>query len=331
MKGQKKKGNNLVRILIVVLAIGFVFFGVKLATGLSEQNEERTASHQAGPPAASTWGNRVDYEGAKYRTNNSISTFLFLGIDYGAKEETGNMIGTGGRSDTIILFVMDDDTKTIRTLLIPRDTMVSVDLYDQKGEYSFSGTMQINMQYTFGDSRKRSCFLTKKKVSDLLLGVRIDDHLSLDAEGIAPIVDQMGGIPVTFHEDYTDIDPAYEKRKTMTLTGADMEKFVRERDIETSGSAITRSYRHFDLLQNAFESLQKNKTGKSLEDVLSLASEYIESDLDTKILEKLRTYKFEEEAIMLPGELKKGELHDEYYADEKAVAELVLKLFYTEQ
>ena len=331
MKDRNRKGNNLVRILIVILAVGFVFFGVKLATGLTEQNEDRSASGKAGPPAASTWGNRVDYEGTKYRTNNSISTFLFLGVDYGAKEETGNMIGTGGRSDTIILFILDDDSKTVKTLLIPRDTMVSVDLYNQKGDYSFSGTMQINMQYAFGDSRKRSCYLSKKKVSDLLLGVRIDDYLSLDAEGIAPIVDKLGGIEVEFHDDYTDIDPSYEKGKTVTLTGADMEKFVRKRDTEVSGSAITRSYRHFDLLQNAFESLQSGKTGKSIEDVLSLASEYIETDLDTKALEKLTTYRFEEEAIMLPGELKKGELHDEYYADEKAVAELVLKLFYTEQ
>jgi LCP family protein required for cell wall assembly len=326
----KGKHYNLIRILIVVMAVLFVVFGTKFATTLLDRAEVKESSSWSAPErsTAPTLGTKEEYNGKKYRLNSSISTVLFLGTDYGEHEE--GVLGSGARSDTIILFVLDDESKTIKALLIPRDTMVSVDLYEANGDYAMSVSGQITLQYGSGDSPARSCYLTKKKVSELLYGIRIDDTFAFYAAGIVPVVDSLGGLTITLHDDYTDIDPSYTEGATVTLSGEEMEAFVRTRDIEVSESNIVRINRHFDLLRNAFS--QMGGSGKiDLEDLVDKASQYVQSDVDADTLKKLSAYKFIEESIMLPGHTVKGEYHDEYYVDEEALKGILIELFYQER
>ena len=56
-------------------------------------------------------------------------------------------------------------------------------------------------------------------------------------DAIATVVDAIGGLRLTFDQDYSYIDPAYRKGVTLTLDGNAAESFIRYRDKEELGSA----------------------------------------------------------------------------------------------
>ena len=325
---KKSKQYHLIRIAGILLAALFLFSAVKLAGSIMDKNAaEREAEVRDARPVTETWGSKVEYNDQKYHQRHAVNTVLFLGIDDAATVQTEGNIGTGGRSDTLMLFILDDDMSTIQMLLIPRDTMVNVDLYKVNGDYAFSGEMQINMQYAFGDSPKRSCYLTKRKVSELLYGRRIDACVSLTMEGISEIIDSVGGITVAMSEDYEDDGVLYPKGSVVELTGENAEHFIRFRDQET-GANLVRMNRHFDVLQGLLAKVKGTDTDKLIDQMSDAADKYIESDLDAETLKKLTTYRMEDTYIMLPGETVQGESHDEYYVNEEELKVLVLALFY---
>jgi LCP family protein required for cell wall assembly len=331
---RRNKRYYITRALIAVFALAFIFSGAMMIRTLVKQSQAKQHNAWTAPTGSETetLAAKEEYQGKKYRLNSSLSTVLFLGIDYGSEEDNkGNVVGTEGRSDTIILFILDDDNKTIKALLIPRDTMVNVDYYDEKGYYFTSAYTQITRQYSFGDSRKRSNYLTRKKVSEALLGIRVDDCLSFDAAGIVPVVEALGGVTITFTEDHTDIDPAYKKGASVKLSGKEMEHFIRERDVEETGSNIPRVLRSYDLVQSVFTQLKNGTANYTLDELSDIASEYIESDLDAETLKKLSSYTFIDETILLPGETTRPGKYDEYHLNVEEEKELLLELFYKER
>ena len=104
---------------------------------------------------------------------------------------------------------------------VSRDTMTDVRIYDESGEYLATEHAQIALQYAYGTSAKRSIQMTKEAVSNLLYEVPIRSYVSLNVEGIAPIVDAMGrGYPYDsrrLHYDRSSVyarERAYIKRRT---------------------------------------------------------------------------------------------------------------------
>lgn len=271
------------------------------------------------------WGSTITVDGVRWRINHELETVLLLGIDSHEDVVSNEILGTGGRADTILLAVLDNGQKTIQLLEISRDTMLSVDVYDKDRKFLFAGEMQVNMQYAFGDSPARSCQLMRRKISELLYGIPIDSTASVTLDGINAVVDALGGVTVTLEEDWTDIDPAYTVGATVTLDGAQMERFLRYRDYSVLGTNDQRMRRQRWLIQQL---LPKLTAGDSLEQVLSAAEPYLQSDISADTLQKLRTYSQAGSPIKLPGETRKGELHDEYYLDEATLQQLILDLFY---
>ena len=45
-------------------------------------------------------------------------------------------------------------------------------------------------------------------------------------------------------------------------------------------------------------------------------------------MKKLSEYEFEDEIVILPGEMTSGPEHDEYILDDEKTYEIILKLFY---
>ena len=311
----------------------FLFFAVKLVSSLSDRRAAQVnrASEISATENSRSWGSSVEIDGKKYHIKDRISTVLFLGVDYGNENASEGNIGTGPRSDTMILFVLDDAAKTIQTVMISRDTMAEVDLYKANGDYAFSGTMQITMQYTFGDSPRRACYLTKKAVSRLLYEARIDYCLSLALSGLSEIIDELGGLTITMPEDYTDIDFRFEKGAQVTLTGAEAEQFIRVRDADEFGSNNVRMTRQFELVKELFSELGSKGGASYIEEVLEKADAYVESDLDADTIQKFATYTFLPEPIYLPGEDVQGEFHDEFYVNDPELQQLLLSLLYEER
>lgn len=309
------------RYLIVLLA------SVLLLTACAGPGKTESAVLQTTEPAVAEWGRTVTRNGHAWRYNTRLTTVLFLGVDTTEIKEEHNYIGNGGRSDTMLLLVLNPDTQTTDMILISRDTMATVGVYDRDREKLYDGFMQITMQYAFGDNPKRSCMLSKKAVSQMLLDLPIDYYCSMTLDGISAAVQNLGSLTVTLQDDWTDIDPAYTAGETVTMDGRMVERFLRYRDLEVSGSNSVRMERQAWFIKQMFESLFKS--GKvTAEKLLSSVEPYMETDMNADTIQSLTHFRLADKARVLPGGVVEGRKHDEYYIDEEAMKDLLLDVFY---
>lgn len=319
------------KIFISVICIGLLLTAVLCGVSLIK-NKDKPANNPVSAstlyqPESESTADKIELDGKNYIFNNDITTVLVLGIDQ-EKGETGITIGNGGRSDVISLLILNNKNKTIEVLNISRDSMVEVDVYGNSGDFLFSKTMQITMQYNFGDSPKRSCWLAKNKVSELLYNIPINYTLSFTMDGIKPMVNFFGGVEVTIPEDYTIIDPAFEKNAKVVLNGEQAEQYIRYRDIESLGSNNERMKRHVSFVK-ALKSKFSNKISQdTIEKLQKLAAPYIESSLNAQTIDKLSAYKMTDNFMNVPGEDFQGEKHDEFYVDKTALKKMIVDLFY---
>lgn len=326
--------------MILPLLVAIVVIGLGVVAGLLLAQRQTTPAQQSSddsnqnsealePDDGSDLDSTIQVNGQTYQYRDGLKTILFLGIDQSAEASVGDVIGSGGRSDTILLYLLDENTQTTQTLEISRDTMMDVDVYNSNGDYAFTGEMQLNMQYAFGKTPRISCRLTREKVSELLYGVKIDACLSLTMDGIAEIVDSIGGVNITFDQDYTYVDPAFTQGTTLKLDGEQAFNFVHYRDIEQQGSNESRMARQRLFQRALYEQIHNSQDPASTAMTLWNAAEpYLQSDLSASEIQALAEYEMEDTSYQVPGESVAGELHDEFYVDEQALQELIIQLFY---
>ena len=233
----KKKSNvfYLVCIAVMIISIAYViwYFAGHSKRISAEENNSETLQYAA--ENSGTYQN-VTYNGKSYTYNRNLKTMLFMGIDQHDEAGSYSYKGTGGRSDCMILFIMNEADGTAKMLEISRDTMTKIAVYDTKGEYALDSTMQLTMQYSFGDGANKSCRLTKEAISNLLHNIPIDEYFSMNIDGIKVLNDAIGGVTLTVPQDYTEIDPEFKEGETITLDGEQAEKYVRKRDTSVTGS-----------------------------------------------------------------------------------------------
>ncbi len=269
----------------------------------------------------------ITYNGDRYDVNTAVDKVLFLGIDQSDQKKEESGIQDGGTSEVIILFVIDNEKRTITPLEINRDTMVQVDIYDNEGKFLTSGEKQLAMQYSYGASPRKASNLTKEKISDLLSGTRIDSVVALSMDGIEPIVNSIDGVVMKMETDETDISPEYTKGAVIRFDGASAKAFVQERDLNVRESNIDRMDRQTRFMLALFRNIQE-KGGEILQTMEDAAGDYLYEDIDADSMDHFTDYEFAEEIMTLPGENVEGILHDEFYIYEEDVMETVLKLFY---
>ena len=337
----KKKSYLWIAVVLILLAgmVGGFLIALRQARGNDRTSPSQSRVDSAPEEAQSApletddtsededWNSVIEYQGETWKINNRLTTVLFMGIDSKASVESHNTVGNGGRADTILLFVLNKDTETMQLIQISRDTMTEVDVYDDDRDLIYSGVMQLTMQYAFGDSATRSCMLMKKTVSELLYGIDIDDYCALTIDGMGSIVDAMGGITVTLEDDWTDISPSYTKGATVTMDSAAVERFVRYRDIEVTGSNDTRMERQAWFLQELFHQMA-SKGGNELLSLYDAAGRDLTTDMDAETIRNMAKYTLDENTVKLPGHTVEGDLHDEYYLDEEALQDLLVNTFY---
>lgn len=308
-------------VLIVVFAVGILAARAYMSreTAMEDVDIDEEAGFET-----------ITYNGEKYRYNTDLKTILFMGVDNTDPVEEQKYAGRGGQSDVLLLFILNTSEKTIQTLQISRDSMIDVDVYDMDGTQIATEKVQIATQYAYGDGAKKSCLLTKEKVSELLYGIPIQSFLSLNIDGIATISEAIGGIKITVPEDYTMIDPSFEKGKEIVLKGEQAEKYIRYRDTTVTGSNNDRMERQSQVVQAAALQLPKQlkEDSELYKQLISGAKLYMVTDLSTGEIDKFISYKSESEMERVPGDVVAGEKHDEFHVDDEKLYDLLVKLFY---
>lgn len=277
----------------------------------------------------------ITYQGQPYLPKRDLTTLLFMGIDTSqTQEQAGSPFRNGGQADFLLLLVLDPQDQTVTPIQIERDTLAEITILGVFGNDAGTRTAQICLSHGFGDGKEQSCRFTVQAVSKLLLGAPIDFYISMNMDGIPVLNDQLGGITVTLADDFSRMDPAMVPGATLTLRGKQAEYFVRSRTDIGEGTNESRMVRQRMFLDEAQKKLdgQIRANVNFVGDLFDALSPYMVTDMKRGRLinEAWGSREYVRQPIVHPaGEYGVGDTgFVEFYADEKALEDLVIRTFY---
>ncbi len=279
----------------------------------------------------------IKHQGKIYAYNEDIMTFLFMGIDKNSEAKEVKEGTNGGQADALFLAVMDPLDKTIRVIGINRNTMTDIDVYNKDGAYVTTTKAQIAVQHGFGNGVEKSCEYQKKAVSRLFYDLPIHGYAAINMSAIPTINDAVGGVEVTVLEDLTKVDKSFKKGESIHLMGKSAFWYVKYRDTKEFGSAdmrLARQKQYLDRFIAAAKSAAKKDISVAAElyqAVIPMMTTDITLDEVAYLAPILVDYRFDEDSFyMMDGETVMGEQYEEFYADEDALYEMILEVFYEE-
>lgn len=171
-----------------------------------------------------------------------------------------------GRSDTLMVVMLDPKTDQVTVLSIPRDTRVRI---------PGKGWDKINHAFAFGGYK-----LTQETVEDFL-GVRIHHYVVIDFKGFKSIVDAVDGIDIDvekrmYYEDpydnlVIDLQPGMQH-----LTGEQAIHYVRYRDEEGDIGRVKRQQKFIKAL---YDKVTSPSNIKNMPQLLKVVSGMVKTDM----------------------------------------------------
>lgn len=205
-KKKRRRKRIVVSIITIFIALifGGLFYAYSFISGL------KTNNLGIGIPPASK--------------NDSINV-LVLGMDIGDVDIQGNK-GIR-RSDSIMVFNYNPNTKKAHIVSIPRDTLIEVDAYLDTGEYK--KYWKINSAYVLGGEEEVITHV------ESLLDININYIVEIDYNAFRSVVDAIGGVEMTieqdmfYDDDAQDLHINFKAGETVLLDGKKAEEFFRWR------------------------------------------------------------------------------------------------------
>ena len=273
-----------------------------------------------------------------YQYNVDLVNILLVGVDTGL----GRTNDMGYNSDVLILLSVDQTTKKVTCLSIPRDTQATFNKYNQN-TLKISGeiTTKINNAFAQGGGPKKYSYLNAKDAVSKLLYVTADDgskisvpihyHIGVNMDGIRAVVDALGGVKMTMSYDMTYYDSAMRKGATLNLTGRQALTYVRERmHIPNSGGDIERTQRQREFIVAAASKIKSMGAYETAQRLFDPLLRYVDTDLTlqnclklAKLLDNVDLSTLEMQT--LPGATSSN---GNYICDHAKKEELVLKFYY---
>lgn len=285
------------------------------------------------------------YRGNSYVLNEDLVTALVMGID----KETVTRVGgqswsaeeaggyAGGQADALFLAVINPHKKNISVIAINRNAMADVDVFDEDGNYQGVYTKQIALQHGYGDGGEESCLRQVKAVSRMFHDIPIHVYAAISMDAIPELNDVLGGITVEVLDDiiYPEYDMDLHQGDTVTLNGEKAYWYVRLRNENVFNSNELRLQRQKQYL-TTFAAQAKNLSVKDVRVAVKLyqaASKYTVTNVDlnrfTYMATEYLNYDFDvKDLYSLQGEVIQGNQFEEFYVDEDALQELIMKVFY---
>lgn len=293
-----------------------------------------------------TAGNSVDmkngyrtltYQGKEYQYNSLITTVLYAGIDSKGKMEASAQYSNQARADSVSLVILDKKHEKMSILALNRDTMTPVRRYTRSGTDMGLYETHLGYAYSYGNGGEASCENLKEAVENLL-GIPVDEYAVTNQTSMPYINNLAGGITLTVpNDDLAEKYPELRKGAQVTLDDSNVTDFLQYRDIEKDFSNEGRIERQQTYI-NAYVPKIKEKIKEDMNGLwgeLEQMGDYLQTSITrNKYLELanlLGSVSFTEADYYRPeGEDQAGELHDEFYVEEDALQELVIRLFYEE-
>lgn len=327
------------KMLILGLATAVIFVGLAATVVINKLKEQKNY-HVTGANSVDVGaGYRyTEYNGKKYQYNNRVTTLLYAGLDSFDELKQTATYGDKARADSIMLIVLDEVSKKMSVVAINRDTMTEVHRFSRKGDDLGVYVTHLGYAYTNGDGGEASCENLKTAVSTLFNNLPIDGYMVSNQTSIVMINDLVGGVTVTVPND--DLAAKYPELTTgnvVTLDESNVRAYVQQRDTDVDFSNEGRIERQKSFVlsfMDEFGTIVK-EDASSVWDSLEACSDWMQTDITKNKYLSLadafsNTNLTPDSYYILEGEDQLGELHDEFYYDEDALQELIIKLFYRE-
>ena len=369
MKTRKKKKNKIGRIavavlsavLILVLSVGLAVvilyksgeMELKAAASTTapviERSAQETQQQKKALESIVQWQDDwVAYEGKVYEYNENTINILLLGIDQSGRlsGETDLSDWSAGQADTIFLVSLNQGQKSVSIIGIPRNSMVSVDIYNEEKECIDTIYNQICLQYGYAGGGELGLMKMKDCVSELMYQLPIHGVCAISFNAISIMTDMLDGIEVTVPDDMTELNASYSQGARVTLTGKNVVNYLRYRNYNQLGSPTTRLTRQKDFMQAAIsKGIAKLKSNPMfVSDVYQAIVPYMNTDitLDRAVYlgAEAIDYRITADSFyQLTGEDKQvdfttktggQDFYDDYYLDDDALQKMVMEVFYHE-
>lgn len=346
-----KPGKFIARMFLRTFRIMGIIFGVALISFFSlcvmGRNELYSSAASQKPalnletPEEDYGGDVVLYQGAPYRYNEDILTFLVMGIDsletLPDPDQVENYI-LGGQADTLFLVVINPHKKEIQMIAINRNSMTEIDVYDSDNNYVRTDLLQVCLQHGYGSGLEDSCEREVKAVSGLFYNLPIHGYISLNMAALAILNDKVGGVTLEVMENIpwgTEVI-AEGQGNIVTLEGMDAYYYLQYRDVEVFDSASMRLARQKQYL-NAFAhqaiaetkaditfpvTLLNELSGYMVTDITASKITYLAASYVNYALSTDGIYSLEGETVIGGGGF------EEFYVDEDALYDLIINVFY---
>ena len=328
------KKNFFISLIIIICLAAFAASFLRLHeinsqtipdAGKAVSKEEKTAS--------------LSYGQDSFTIKDRLDTLLFIGTDSDRSYADLRKDMEGGypsfynhiQSDVLVLFVFDNDRKSVTPIQINRDTMFDVPWTDVLGRYGGTTKKQLALSYNSGSGLEDSCENTRLTVSSLLFGAPVDHYVAFTMNGINALNDLVGGVVVDIVDDLTPADPALVKGTTVRLMGSQAESFLRSRMLLTDDTNLARMRRHRDYYAGfivSAKAMMEKDEDFALE-AFSKLDPYTLTDMTvqkfSELITKLDTYDVQP-IQYAEGELRIGQFY-EFYPDMDQLWGIVRSIF----
>lgn len=233
------------------------------------------------PPPGYTYG-----PGPTPMFNEKCVTMLFIGVDTSKNRSIDKY---GYQADVLIMMVLYTDTNKITMVSIPRDTLVDINRLNSKGQIIGTVRKKINAAFSYGFGiNKYSCQNTVAAV-ERLFGVPINDYAAIDMDGVGPITEAIGGVPLVIDADYSAF--GMPKGSTQNLMGEKALTYVRQRHLPgTGGSDVERTKRQIRFVKAFMTKVKSMNPLQALSDLYNPLKKYIKSNMSFERMAQYASY-----------------------------------------
>jgi polyisoprenyl-teichoic acid--peptidoglycan teichoic acid transferase len=288
----RKKALYIVGSLLAVLVVAaglVVYFMVARYNALGED-----PSQAFGQPTAPGAGIKTSptpppkQAAAKNHTN-----IMLLGMDNDDVRDSKSM---GTRNDMNMIISINNDTKAVKMLVIPRDTRIQVSKIDSSGKEVSSTVDRINTAYGAGGYEDGKGFDNVMLCTSRFLScnntytIPIDGYACINLDGIEPICKAVGGVPLKLDADFPGL--GWVKGQTVTIKGEQAQMFLRWRHPDQVGDSkgdIGRGERQQEFLIALAKKIKSMGAVETVTKLFSSMTTYMRTSLNLDQITSLAT------------------------------------------
>ncbi|MDN7145075.1 LCP family protein [Liquorilactobacillus mali] len=256
----RKKGRK-IRILLIFLGLFFLIDGIIIGKMYNDaKNAVDTTYHKV----------KHDSERSASRTisNGKPFSILLLGTDTGDYGRTYK-----GRTDTMMVAVVNPNTKKTTLVSIPRDTKVAIPGHGFENK--------INSAYTYGGTSMAM------NIVQSYLNVPIDHYIEMNMGGLVQLSSALGPIKVNNDLDFTNLGYHFKKGE-VTINKSNILAYTRMRYQDSRGD-YGRQLRQRLVLEGLVKKIATVQGITKYQSILSALSSNMKTDITFNEIKTIAT------------------------------------------